>query len=93
MKNTQVEELLIQALETEMGGIQIYKTALKAALNKDLTKEWTEYLDQTTEHEQTLREVFTKLGLDPAKETPGRKVVRHLGKSLVRAIEMALEGG
>jgi hypothetical protein len=34
-----------------------------------------------------------KLGLDPNEETPGRKVVRHIGESLVQAMEMAAEEG
>ena len=32
-------------------------------------------------------------GFDPEKETPGRKVVRHTGESLVKAMEMALKSG
>ena len=40
----QVEELLYQALETELGGVQVYQTALKCAVNDDLHKEWKEYL-------------------------------------------------
>jgi hypothetical protein len=32
-----------------------------------------------------------KLGLDPETETPGREVVRHIGESLVEAMDMALE--
>ena len=34
--------------------------------------------------------LFEKLGLDPEAETPGRDVVRHIGESLVQAMEMAL---
>ena len=37
--------------------------------------------------------MFAKLGLDPEAETPGRAVVRHIGESLVKAMEMALESG
>lgn len=33
--------------------------------------------------------VFTELGLDPSAQTPGRKVVAHLGKALMAAIQMA----
>jgi rubrerythrin len=91
MKKKQVEELLYQALETEKGGIQIYETALKCVVNADLKKEWEEYLEQTRNHEQIVLEVMSKLGLDPEKETPGRQVVRHIGESLVEAMEMALE--
>jgi hypothetical protein len=36
---------------------------------------------------------LSKLGLDPEKETPGRQIVRHIGKSLVKAMEMGLEAG
>jgi rubrerythrin len=91
LKTEQVAELLYQALETEKGGIQIYETALKCAVNADLKEEWEKYLEQTRNHEQIVLEVMGKLGLDPAKETPGREVVRHIGESLVEAMEMALE--
>jgi rubrerythrin len=90
---SQLEELLLQALETEMGGIQVYSTALKAVQNKDLRKEWEKYLDQTTNHERVVRELVGTLGFDAYKDTPGRSVVRHIGQSLVRAIEMARAAG
>ena len=93
MKNEQVAELLYQALETEKGGIQIYETALKCAVNDELKEEWQEYLDQTRTHEQIVLEVMEQMGLDPETETPGREVVRHIGESLVEAMEMALEAG
>ena len=91
MNNEKVAELLYQALETEKGGIQIYETALKCVVNDDLKKEWEEYLEQTRNHEQIVLEVMEKLGLDPETETPGREVVRHIGESLVEAMDMALE--
>ena len=90
MNAEQVAELLYQALETEKGGIEVYQTALKCAVNKDLKKEWEEYLDQTRTHEQILLGVMETFGLDPLAETAGRQVVRHIGKSLVKAMEMAL---
>lgn len=84
-----VQELLYQALETELGGIQVYTQALKNVQNDDLRKEWTEYLEQTRRHRQILLEVFESLGLDPEARSPGREIVAHLGASLVQAIEMA----
>lgn len=89
----QLHELCYQALETELGGVQIYKTALRCALNEDLRKEWEEYLEQTQRHVQVATGVCEALGLDPEAETPGRQVVRHIGQSLVQAMEMALESG
>jgi rubrerythrin len=93
MEKEQLQELLYQALETERGGIQVYSTALECVQNEDLKEEWEEYLDQTRNHERVLLETFEKLGLDPAVETPGRKVVRHIGQSLVKAMQMALAEG
>ena len=63
------------------------------ALNADLKKEWKEYLEQTQNHERIVRDLFEAFGLDPEEETPGRKVVRHIGESLVKAMEMALDSG
>ena len=82
-------DLMYQALETEKGGVQIYTTALRLALNDDLREEWNKYLDQTKNHVQVLTEIITGLGLDPNAETPGRKVVRYIGTSLVKAMELA----
>src|SRR5438093_4416875 len=93
MQTEQLKQLLYEALETEMGGVQVYETAIRCAVNEDLKKEWEEYHEQTQKHEQIVREFFGKLGLDPEKETPGRQIVRHIGKSLVKAMEMALEAG
>jgi rubrerythrin len=93
MKQDQVHELLYQALETEMGGVKVYETAIRCAQNDELREEWEKYRDQTTDHVDVVREVFTAYGLDPATDTPGRKVVRHIGESLVEAMEMALRSG
>lgn len=83
-------DLLYQALETEKGGVQVYVTALRCAVNQDLRDEWNKYLEQTKNHVQIVSEILTALELDPDAETPGRKVVRYIGTSLVKAMEMAL---
>jgi len=88
--NAQVHELLLQALETERGGIKVYTAAIQAAQNEDLRKEWEEYLDETRTHEQVLTNVFAELGMDTEESSPGREVVAHQGASLVKAIEMAM---
>jgi hypothetical protein len=92
MNRDQLNELLYQALETEAGGVQVYETAIRCAVNADLKKEWQKYLEQTRDHEQKIRLLMETLGLDPAKETRGRQVVRHKGESLVEAMQMALKG-
>lgn len=93
MKKEQLNELLYQALETEAGGVQVYETAIRCAINADLKEEWKQYLDQTRTHEQVMRGLLEKMGLDSAIDTPGRQIVRHKGESLVEAMKMALKAG
>ena len=93
MKDEQVRELLYQALETEIGGVDVYTTALRCAENDDLKEEWDKYLEQTKTHVTIMEDTLRKLGLDPNEETPGRKVVRTIGESLVDAMELALAEG
>jgi rubrerythrin len=93
VKDSQVEELLYQALETELGGVEVYKAALRCATNTDLREEWKKYLGETENHVRIVKDVFSQLGLDESTETPGRMVVRHKGEALVKAMEIALQSG
>jgi rubrerythrin len=93
MKQEQVKELLIQSLEHERGGIQVYETALKCVLNDDLEVEWEKYLEQTRNHERILVRVFQQLSLNPNEDSPGRRVVKLLGAALVDAMQTALQAG
>lgn len=85
-----VKELLLQALETERGGLKVYTAAINAALNEDLREEWQEYLEETKHHEEVLTRVFADLGMDTEETSPGREVCAHTGASLVAAIELAM---
>ncbi|MDB4996805.1 MAG: hypothetical protein JWM74_4237 [Myxococcaceae bacterium] len=93
MKIEQVKELLLQSLEHELGGVKVYTTAITCAVNADLKKEWQKYLAETKTHVTTLEQVCKAMGINPAQETPGRAVVRHLGGALVEAMKMALKAG
>jgi rubrerythrin len=85
----QVNELLYQMLETELGGVQVYTTALQCVRTAELKSEYQRYLEETKRHVEIVRETLQNLGLDPEEETPGRQVVRHIGESLVRAMQLA----
>lgn len=87
----QTEDLLYQALETEMGGVEIYRMAILCAKNEDLKKEWTKYLGETERHVEVVRGLFDALSLDPGATTPGRMIVRAKAKSLLSAMQMALQ--
>jgi ferritin-like metal-binding protein YciE len=93
MKQEQLNELLYQALETEMGGQLVYRAAIQNAATAELKEEWQKYLEETETHERVLRDVFQELGLDAETQSPGRMVVRHKADGLVKAMEMAREGG
>lgn len=93
VNSKQLEELLYQALQTEQGGVKIYQTAIRCAVNDDLRKEWQEYLQQTKQHVKVVENLFAELGMDTTAISPGRKVVEHIGNSLVQAMEMALASG
>ena len=93
MEQAQVKELLLQSLEHETGGVQVYETALKCAIHPELRSEWERYLEETRNHEAILTEACSALAVDPNEDSPGRKIIRHMGQSLVKAMEMALSGG
>ncbi len=91
--NAQVEELILQSLEHEKGGVKVYMTAVECAVNKDLKEEWSKYLAETREHVQKLETVCEAVGVDPKKEVPGRAVVRLVGGALVDAMKLAQKNG
>jgi bacterioferritin (cytochrome b1) len=93
VKDQQVHELLLQALETELGGVKVYETALRCVENKDLREEWEKYHEQTTHHVEIVEGLLTVFDLDPSMQSPGRAVVKHIGASLVESMEMALSEG
>jgi hypothetical protein len=62
-------------------------------VNEDLKEEWEKYLEQTQNHVSIVQDTIEELGLNPETETSGRRVVRHIGESLVKAMEMARESG
>ena len=93
MKTKQAEELILQSLEHEKGGVEVYTTALQCVLNEDLKEEWERYLDQTKTHVSALEGVCTALGIKPQQESPGRDVVRGVGQALVQAMKKAQAAG
>lgn len=90
MKTDQIHELLFQAFETELGGVEIYEAALRCAQNDDLREEWEKYHGQTTRHVEIVKGLLSIFGLEPETSSPGRIIVKHLGESLVKTMEMAL---
>jgi hypothetical protein len=90
MNRSQIEELLYQALETELGGVKVYETAVRCAMNDELKEEWQKYLDQTRNHVEVMTQVVTAFGLDPQADSPGRSILREKVRTLVQSMETAL---
>ena len=88
-----LEALLYQLLEVEMGGVQVYRTALQCVMQPDLREEWTKYLAETQRHVVIAHRLVVAAGLDPDAETPARLIARHMGDGLVQAMLEALATG
>ena len=93
MNTESLKELLLQAMETELGGEKVYEKALECAVNEDLRKEWEMYLAETREHQVILKDVFEAANFDIDEESVGRGIVRFKGESLISAMDMALADG
>lgn len=84
-----LEALLYQLLETELGGVEVYRAALRCVINPGLKEEWDKYLGETEHHVEIARELVTKAGLDPDAEVPARLPVRLIGEALIGAMTQA----
>ena len=93
MDRERLNELLLQSMETELGGEKVYRKALECAVNEDLRREWEMYLAETQEHQVILKDVFKAADLDIDEDSPGRRIVRFKGESLIKAMDMALSEG
>ena len=93
MNEAKLNDLILQSLEHELGGVKIYEHALRCAVNPDLREEWGTYLEQTRSHVEALRNVCQAFALDPDSETPSRKVVRSVGAALVESMNIAAAAG
>lgn len=88
-----VKELLLQSLVHERGGVMVYRTALSCAKDPKLHDEWAKFLRQTENHVRILEALCRTVGIDPGEVTPGCAVVEHMGRSLVKSMQMASAEG
>jgi rubrerythrin len=70
MNQEQLTELLLQSLQHERGGIDVYESALQCVVNEDLQEEWQEYLEQTRKHERKLTRSAKHSGSTPSSPHP-----------------------
>jgi ferritin-like metal-binding protein YciE len=92
--NTQhLKEMLLEALEHEQCGIDVYQAALQCVRNDDLKQEFRKYLKQTQTHVQVLTDICIRMDVAPDTKTQGREIVRMMGDSLVQAMRKAGQAG
>ena len=85
----QLKELLLQSLEHERAGVDVYEAAIRCAISADLKQQWSQYLKQTRSHVGILEGVLRKLEIDVEQPSRGRAIARGLGSALVAAMEHA----
>ena len=93
MNQERCKELLLQSLEHEKCGVDVYQAALQCVRNADLKEEFRKYHEQTRTHVQVLTDLCIRMEIDPDAMSPGREVVRMLGDSLVQAMQKAGKAG
>lgn len=93
MNTHKLELLVLEALQTETGGLKVYDKALECVDHAELRAEWRKYRDQTERHREVLLEACAKLGIDPDRRAPGCDIVRATADSLVRNMDAALQSG
>lgn len=93
MDQQQLTELILQSLEHERGGKLVCQTALTCTIDRGLSRELRDYLQEITCHIAALEGACASLGINPEEECPGRTVIRAFGLSLVHAMEKALAAG
>ena len=93
MNKEQIAELMGLCLRDREGGVQIYETALLRGWNEDQERVGGVPRADAEPRAHRRERVLAARARSRGGEPPGRLVVRHIGESLVKAMEMALEGG
>lgn len=86
-----VRDVLLEALETELGNAQVYSTAVQCAIDADLREDWEDHLERTQQHVSVLRAVLAGAQIEEDQDTPRRTAVKRLDRSLVRTMIKAKE--
>ena len=86
-----VVELLYQELEAEQGDVLVCQAALHCVEAGELRNTWEHHLEETQRHVELLTGLLVELGLDPDHDTPGRRRVRAISRSLIRSMLLGLD--
>ena len=89
----QLHDLLYQALETELGGVEVTRPRSAAPPTTTSARNGGSTTSRPPTTSSSSKGPWRPSDSIPAADTPGRRVVRHTGQALVKAIELARADG
>lgn len=93
MDRQQFADLLLEALERELGAVRVYEAALRCAVNPNFGVQWQDDLYVAEAHARGLERVCRIVGIDPQLDTAGRRAIRQSADSSVAAMNDAIATG
>jgi hypothetical protein len=93
MLQPSTDDLLLQALETEIGAVHLYTAVLGCAVDPSVKEAWRECLSVNRRRVATIEAVCRRCSIDCDARTPGCAIVKCIGEGLLDAVGMARRSG
>jgi rubrerythrin len=81
-----LHDRLSEFLAVERGGLELYEEALRVISDREVSRRFREFRDQTSKHEAILLRVMNELGMDPTYMSAGAKLAQQKAASLLETI-------
>jgi hypothetical protein len=89
MKLKELHRFIYQGLETELGCIYVYQTAIHCAVLSELGEWWRAQLGRAQRRADLLRDLCVRLDLNPDVESTARQIVRYKAQTMVLTMELS----
>ncbi len=81
-----LHDKLSEFLAVERGGLKLYEEALRIVKDREVSKKFHEFREETRNHETILLRVLKQLGMDPEFESPGAKMAKKKAHGLLETM-------